>query len=128
MGGAKHYYFRGETKTLRAFAEQYGIPVRFVWSRMRRGWTLEEALTTPEGESSITPYYAASRKCAGCRYAKKMVVGRYTDDYYCDYLLMCMSRRPVRFEDCRGWDKGGRWRGPGPEPQEDKQETNRKGG
>ena len=40
--------------------------------------------------------------------------------YYCDYLLMTGHKRPIKAEDCAGWDKAGKWRGPGPEPVPEK--------
>ena len=39
--------FRGERKPLGDWADQFGIPVRRVRQRLGKGWTVEQALTTP---------------------------------------------------------------------------------
>jgi len=38
---------KGECKSVREFAEQYGIKLKTVWNRIYSGWTLEQALITP---------------------------------------------------------------------------------
>ena len=39
--------FRDKTLCIAAWAEQEGIPARILKGRLRRGWTMEKALTTP---------------------------------------------------------------------------------
>jgi hypothetical protein len=42
--------FRGETLSLKQMAEKYGLDKTTVSLRLKRGWSLESALTTPPGE------------------------------------------------------------------------------
>jgi len=122
------YECRGEHRTARAWAELAGLPVSILRQRLRAGWPLEEAIFTPLAAATPSKF-SRSRKCAGCKYAKNFASSRDGSELYCDYLLMRRRKRPVPLEDCAGWDKHGRWRGPGPDPEEeDKQETNSKGG
>lgn len=39
--------FRGETKTIREFAEEYGMSYRRLKKRLEKGWSVEKALTEP---------------------------------------------------------------------------------
>lgn len=41
------YTFNGETKCLAAWAEERGIYYHTLWDRIRAGWSVENALTTP---------------------------------------------------------------------------------
>jgi len=41
------YEINGETKTLAQWCEQYQIPPNTIQSRRKRGWSIEEAITTP---------------------------------------------------------------------------------
>jgi hypothetical protein len=43
--------FRGSTKTLSEWAEEYGIQSSTILMRLRRGWSIEKALTTPPRKS-----------------------------------------------------------------------------
>lgn len=47
-----HHYltFRGETKTLAQFAKELGFKRSIIGERLKRGWTVEEALTIKAGE------------------------------------------------------------------------------
>jgi hypothetical protein len=41
------FTLNGETQCLSAWAEDYGIEYPILWSRIKRGWPIEKALTTP---------------------------------------------------------------------------------
>lgn len=43
----KQYTFRGKTQFLRAWARDFGFPFDTLWGRIRYGWDIERALTTP---------------------------------------------------------------------------------
>ena len=43
----RHLTFQDETLTLALWARRTGLGASVIWSRLRRGWTVEEALTTP---------------------------------------------------------------------------------
>ncbi len=43
--------YNGETLTLSEWARRVGIKHGALFSRLRNGWTVEEALTTPVGQS-----------------------------------------------------------------------------
>ena len=43
--------FRGETKTMTDWCETFGFRTDTVWRRLKRGWSIEEALTKPLDES-----------------------------------------------------------------------------
>lgn len=47
--------YRGKTKILKHWAEEYGHKPRLVGNRLKRGWTLERALRTPLDESRSHP-------------------------------------------------------------------------
>lgn len=49
---SKRYELNGETLMLHQWAERYGIEHRFVYARVRRGWPLLAALTTPPSRRS----------------------------------------------------------------------------
>lgn len=42
--------YKGKTKTVAEWADEVGIPRGIVYDRIKKGWTTEEALTTPKGE------------------------------------------------------------------------------
>lgn len=48
----RHHYltFRGETKTLTQFAKELGFKRSIIGERLKRGWSVEEALTIKAGE------------------------------------------------------------------------------
>jgi len=39
--------FRGETKTLTQWAQEFGLSFPVLYYRLKHGWSIEEALTTP---------------------------------------------------------------------------------
>jgi len=43
----RYITWRGETLTLTAWAERLNMPPRLIHDRLRRGWSLDRALTTP---------------------------------------------------------------------------------
>jgi hypothetical protein len=43
--------FRGETRSVEEWAERLNIDARSLRMRLRRGWTMEQALTIPQGGS-----------------------------------------------------------------------------
>jgi hypothetical protein len=47
--------FNGETKTVREWAETHGRSAAAVAGRLRRGWDMERALSTPESRSNKRP-------------------------------------------------------------------------
>ncbi len=44
---AKEYEYKGEKMTLKGFGEKYGIPAHVLSERIRRGYSMERALTEP---------------------------------------------------------------------------------
>ncbi len=44
---SRHLTFRGETLHYIEWAQRFGIPLKRVWGRLRRGWSIEGALTAP---------------------------------------------------------------------------------
>lgn len=52
--------FRGETKCVAAFAEQYGLTLTRATARLHRGWSVERTFTTPQN-----PRAAASATSPG---------------------------------------------------------------
>lgn len=47
----KEFEYKGETKTIREWAEQYGMPWPTLYDRINRnGWTIEEAIEIPLGQ------------------------------------------------------------------------------
>ena len=42
--------FGGESKVASVWAEEFGLPAKTLYSRLRNGWTIERALTTPVGK------------------------------------------------------------------------------
>ena len=55
-GRGKLIEFNGRTQTLTDWAREYAMPFNIVYVRVRSGWSIEQALTTP---------YTKSRKRAG---------------------------------------------------------------
>lgn len=49
-GNSRLLTFRGETKSLRQWAEQFKIKPATLSKRLCDGWSVEEALTIPVGE------------------------------------------------------------------------------
>jgi hypothetical protein len=47
----RHIEFRGETKTLCEWSEEYGINRTTFMNRLERGWSIEKALETPVMEN-----------------------------------------------------------------------------
>lgn len=45
---ARYLEFRGETLNVKAMAARYGLSHQLLKHRLGKGWTLEEALTTPK--------------------------------------------------------------------------------
>lgn len=41
----------GRTAPMAVWAEEIGIPMRTMWARIKRGWSVEKAVTTPLKES-----------------------------------------------------------------------------
>jgi len=46
---ARRYTFNGETLTVRQWSERTGIPATIIANRLRKGWSIERALTEPAG-------------------------------------------------------------------------------
>ena len=45
---AKRYELDGKQLTLREWCKEYGVPVQRTRARLNHGWTLREALATPQ--------------------------------------------------------------------------------
>lgn len=43
----RYITFQGVTKTLMQWTEEYGLNYYTIWSRIQRGWTIEDAIVTP---------------------------------------------------------------------------------
>lgn len=54
-GSAQKIYAFGQWKTRREWAESTGLSQACIWQRLRRGWSVEEALTTPHKRSAYYP-------------------------------------------------------------------------
>lgn len=46
------FFFRGESKILSDWCEEFGLKVSFVQNRLKLGWSIEDALTTPTRKTS----------------------------------------------------------------------------
>ena len=95
----KVYEINGEVKTLGEWAKQYGVIRTTVHDRMKRGMTLQEALTTPLHTVSKPRinYNKMYRVCAKCRWSE--VDGAR---HLCMYIVNHRppQRRPVSAMDC----------------------------
>lgn len=60
LRGEKHKFitFNGETKRMSDWARHLGITTTALSKRLKRGWTIEEALTTEGGKSRAKKYKA----------------------------------------------------------------------
>lgn len=96
----RRYYYKGEVKSLSAWAAEYGQDPGVVRRRLARGMTLHEALTEPR----LTEKPA--NKCKGCRYLQPFD-NHYTADCFCAYILITGHKRPCTYNECRGWDMDG---------------------
>jgi hypothetical protein len=52
--------FRGETKHLKAWCEELGLPYVTIYFRLHRGWDAERAFTTPVSERRRAPATATA--------------------------------------------------------------------
>jgi hypothetical protein len=75
-----------ETKCLTAWAEQYGISFCTVCDRLRRGWTVEEAITAQVSASSV--YRGVSWHTRDCAWraqitanGRKKMLGNFKSEY-----------------------------------------------
>jgi hypothetical protein len=61
--------YGGRTQNLRAWAKEIGITHRALWSRLAKGWPLEQALSAGKGESfKGQPALAPLARKAGVTY------------------------------------------------------------
>lgn len=60
-----HLEFRGETKTQAEWCELYGVPGDTLRFRIRKGWSLDRALTTPVRTKA--PNGTAAKRCSICK-------------------------------------------------------------
>ena len=50
---AKKYKALGKCLTIRQWSEETGIGKEVIGGRIRRGWTVEQAVTTPRGRKKL---------------------------------------------------------------------------
>ena len=56
----KKYEYRGETLTLAEISRKYGVKYALLNRRLRRGWSIEDAITTPKlGGHDLNEYKAS---------------------------------------------------------------------
>jgi hypothetical protein len=58
--------FRGQTRSMGAWAEMVGIDYRLLWIRLRNGWSVEQALTTPVKPTRPRKSKVKSEDCQSC--------------------------------------------------------------
>lgn len=103
---AKKIEFDGLCLSLRGWSRRTGISACTISDRLKRGWTVERALTTPVKRPSNVPerIYAQSDKCRGCTYGRLLHV-QGSAPYYCAYLGITGHCRPWAAVDCPGYGK-----------------------
>lgn len=98
---------------LSAWAAELGISASALYSRLREGWDLHEALTTPRMKNSgVKPQpssepglFERSRRCRGCIYARRLNDGGPPVPLYCAYLVITGKRRPTPAATCPGYGR-----------------------
>lgn len=111
-GPTRLYEHGGKYRTLTEWATISGKSRKLLQKRLMLGWSLAAAMSTPAGQPP-RKRTDPQAKCEGCLY-----FGRAGAEACCEYLLAMRRRRPVTAAACVGWDVEGRWRGPGPDPNE----------
>ena len=89
----QQYYYKGEIKSLSAWAAEYGIDQKVLRHRLTAmGMSLHEAL-------NVQPYReTCAYLCRGCPYQRRLY-WRNTP-CFCAYILITGKRRPWSFAKC----------------------------
>lgn len=103
---AKKIEFDGLCLSLRGWSRRTGISACTISDRLKRGWTVERALTTPVKKTGYVPdrTYAQSDKCIGCLCGRPLYA-KSDAPYYCAYLGITGHCRPWSAAECPGYGK-----------------------
>lgn len=96
--------YKGECLSLRQWSSRTGISASTLSDRLRRGWSVEKALTTPPKKLTRVPdrAYAQSEKCRGCRFGRPLYA-KSDAPFYCAFLELNHCRRPWLAAECPGY-------------------------
>lgn len=84
----KLYELNGRAMCIADWARESGRPDELIRDRVKRGWTLEEALNTPSGE--LPPRLAGGRRkgtCKGCYHFAPLSESQRDGQWCCHYIL-----------------------------------------
>lgn len=99
----RQYEYHGEKKTLVEWAEELQQPYNRLQGRVSRGWTFEEAVDTPIGETPERLIQLRKQKpvtkkgadpCEGCWYRTPLAESQQDGPKCCSYILDTKKRRP----------------------------------
>lgn len=107
MAEALKITINGETKSLAAWCEQYGISKGTVFDRVKyRGMTYAQALTAPVRRRANTIKANGKKElCRTCKYRGR-IGSNMPADLICDYIGYTKHRRPCKAENCTVYEKG----------------------
>lgn len=94
---------RGEVHTIGEWAEITGLSKGTIKSRLRNGWTVQEALSTPPIPRGFGRHYTPVNKgCEGCYYWRLLhySAGSAYHTRYCAYILVTGHSRPCPAAHC----------------------------
>lgn len=97
---AKKIMFEGEELTLRQICEKHKVNINTVTSRLRRGWTLKDAIYTPARRERISrkeDYVSTNKRCRKCVY-RALLSNKSL--YTCDYIIATGESRGCKVRDC----------------------------
>ena len=122
--------YKGKTQSITAWANEYKISSGALCGRIKSGWDIEQALTTPLKETvkrheykgkwytveelalmhgNISPKQPDTKKCRRCIYHGSLS-GHGNANYgeiYCAYIEIMLKRRPCPpGEKCTEYEKG----------------------
>lgn len=86
--------FRGETKCLQAWADEMGLVASSIMGRLKRGWTVERALTTPPGPGGRGSIPGTPTDYTGSRYTVRITVNGVTRPL-AEWVILSGIPRPV---------------------------------
>ena len=94
---------RGEVRTLAEWEKITGLKKSTIQSRLKNGWTVEEALFTAQLPHGLTRKYTPeSRGCRGCYYYRLLQYSTSSTYHtrYCAYILITGHKRPCPAAHC----------------------------
>lgn len=97
---AEKIMFEDEELTLRQICEKHNVNLNTVNSRLKRGWTLKDAIYTParrERDSRKEDYVSTSKRCRKCVYRAS---SGNSSLYTCDYIIATGESRGCKVRNC----------------------------